>query len=82
MLRYVLVFSLFLLLLIAAGAAASAAEAPAVGQIAFIVCLGLFAAALAGGVADRRLRRPKAGRARRALTFLPVARRGRKARLA
>jgi Flp pilus assembly protein protease CpaA len=60
MLRYLLVFSFLLLLGVAASAAASAADAPAVGQIAFLVCLGLFAAALAGGVADRRLHRPKA----------------------
>jgi hypothetical protein len=61
MLRYVLVLSLFLLLGAAAGAAASAADAPAVGQVAFLVCLGLFGVALAGGVADRRLHRPKVG---------------------
>jgi hypothetical protein len=59
MLRYLLVFSLLLLLGVAAGAAASAADAPPVGQIAFLVCLGLFAAALTGGVVGRRLRRPR-----------------------
>jgi hypothetical protein len=64
MLRYVLVLSLFLLLGVAAGAAASAADAPAVGQAAFFVCLGLFGVALAGGVADRRMLRPKVGPAR------------------
>ena len=61
MLRYVLVLSLFLLLGVAAGAAASAADAPAAGQVAFLVCLGLFGVALAGGVANRRLHRPKVG---------------------
>jgi hypothetical protein len=64
-LRYILVFSILLLLGIGASAAASAAEAPAVGHIAFLVCLGLFAAALASGVADRRLHRPKARPVRR-----------------
>lgn len=64
MLRYVLVFSLFLLLGVAAGAAASAADAPAVGQLAYLVCLGLFGVALAGGVAGQHLHRSKAGPAR------------------
>jgi len=64
MLRYVLVLSLFLPLGVAAGAAASAADAPAVGQVAFLVCLGLFGVALAGGVVDRRMHRPKVGPAR------------------
>ena len=64
MLRYLIVFSLLVLLGVAAGAAASAADAPAAGQIAFLVCLGLFAAALASGVAERRLHRQRGGPAR------------------
>ena len=47
MLRYVLVFSILFVLGFAACAAASAADAPAVGQVAFGVSLGLFVAALA-----------------------------------
>src|SRR5258708_32741747 len=52
--RYVLAFSLLFVLGIAAGAAAIAADVPAFGQVAFVVCIALFAAALANGVADRR----------------------------
>ena len=50
MLRYVLVFSILFLLGIVGCYAASAADAPAVGQVAFAVWLGLFVAAVAGGV--------------------------------
>ncbi len=50
MLRYVLVFAILFGLGVVACAAASAADAPAVGQVAFAVSLGLFVAALAGGV--------------------------------
>ena len=59
MLRYIFTFSFVLLLGIVACAAAIAADAPAFGQIAFAVALGLFVAALAGGVMDRRPRRSK-----------------------
>jgi hypothetical protein len=59
MLRYLFTFSFVLLLGIVACAAAIAADAPAFGQIAFAVALGLFVAALAGGVTDRRPRRSK-----------------------
>jgi hypothetical protein len=57
MLRYLLVFSILLVLGIVACAAANAANAPPVGQIAFAVSLGLFVAALAGGVGGRSLPR-------------------------
>lgn len=50
MLRYILVFSILVVLGAAAFAAANAADAPAVGQVAFAVSLALFIAALAGGV--------------------------------
>jgi hypothetical protein len=50
MLRYILVFSILFLLGVAACMAASAADAPAVGQVAFGVSLALFVAALAGGI--------------------------------
>jgi hypothetical protein len=50
MFRYFLVFSILFVLGIAACAAASAANAPPMGQVAFGVSLGLFVAALAGGV--------------------------------
>ena len=53
MLRYILAFSLLFLLGGVACAAAMAASAPAFGQIAFLVCLGLFVAALADGVVKR-----------------------------
>jgi hypothetical protein len=56
--RYIFAFSFLFLPWIAACAAAIAAGAPAFGQIAFVVCMGLFVAALAGGVAERRLRHP------------------------
>jgi hypothetical protein len=58
MLRYVLVFSILFLLGVAACVAASAADAPAVGQVAFGVSLGLFVAALAGGIAPERRAQP------------------------
>ena len=54
MFRYILAFSLLLLLGIGACGAAIAADVPAFGQVAFVVCVALFAAALANGVADRR----------------------------
>jgi uncharacterized membrane protein YtjA (UPF0391 family) len=50
MLRYILVFSILSLLGVVACVVASAADAPAIGQVAFAVSLGLFVAALAGGV--------------------------------
>lgn len=50
MLRYILVFFILVALGVVACVAASAADAPAVGQVAFAVSLGLFVAALAGGV--------------------------------
>jgi len=56
MLRYILAFAFLAVLGIGAAAASIAAGTPTVGQIAFVVCLGLFVAALAGGVmvgADR-----------------------------
>jgi len=56
MLRYILAFSLLFLLAGIACAAAMAASAPTFGQIAFLVCLALFAAALADGVVKRRSR--------------------------
>jgi len=60
MIRYILVFSVLLMLGVAAGAAVSAADAPAAGQIAFDISLGLFVAALAGGVTARPVPRRKA----------------------
>jgi hypothetical protein len=51
MFRYILVFSILLVLGFVACAAVFAADAPAVGQVAFAVSLGLFLAALAGGIA-------------------------------
>lgn len=50
MLRYILTFAFLAVLGTAASAAAIAAGTPTFGQIAFVVCLGLFVAALAGGV--------------------------------
>jgi uncharacterized membrane protein YtjA (UPF0391 family) len=58
MLRYVLVFLPLFLLGGVACVAAVAAGSPAVAEIIFLVCLGLFVAALADGVlepaSDRR----------------------------
>ena len=59
MFRYIFTFSFVLLLGIVACAAAIAADAPAFGQIAFALALGLFVAALAGSIPDRRPRRSK-----------------------
>jgi len=59
MFRYILAFSLLFLLGGVACAAAMAASAPALGQIAFLVCLALFVAALADGVVERRPSRHK-----------------------
>jgi predicted MFS family arabinose efflux permease len=59
MLRYLLTFSFVFLLGIVACAAAIAADAPAFGQVVFAVALGLFVAALAGSVPERRPRRWK-----------------------
>ena len=59
MFRYILAFSLLFLLGGVACAAAMAASAPALGQIAFLVCLALFVAALADGVVERRSSRHK-----------------------
>ena len=59
MLRYILVFSILFLLGVVACAAASAADAPAFGLVAFAVWLGLFVAALAGGVTPRPAGRHK-----------------------
>jgi hypothetical protein len=53
MFRYILAFSSLFLLGGVACAAAIAASAPAFGLVAFLVCLGLFVAALADGVVDR-----------------------------
>ena len=50
MLRYILVFFILVALGVVACVAANAADAPAVGQVAFAVSLGLFVASLAGGV--------------------------------
>src|ERR1051325_9887280 len=50
MLCYIFVFFTLVVLGVMACVAASAADAPAVGQVAFAVSLGLFVAALAGGV--------------------------------
>jgi hypothetical protein len=50
MLRYILAFTFLAALGIAACAAAIASGTPTFGQIAFVVCLGLFIAALASGV--------------------------------
>ena len=57
MLRYILAFAFLAVIGIGAAAAAVASGTPTFGQIAFVVCLGLFVAALAGGVmagADRK----------------------------
>ena len=59
MIRYILVFSVLVALGGAACAAVSVANAPAAGQIAFDVSLGLFVAALAGGVTQPRVRPPE-----------------------
>jgi hypothetical protein len=59
MLRYILVFSILFLLGVVACAAATAADAPAFGLVAFAVWLGLFLAALAGGVTLRPAERHK-----------------------
>jgi len=59
MIRYILVFSVLLTLGAAACAAVSVADAPAAGQIAFDVSLGLFVAALAGGVTQPRTLPPE-----------------------
>src|SRR2546427_12104162 len=59
MVRYIVAFSLLFLLGGVACAAAMAASAPAFGQIAFLVCLGLFVAALADGVVERQSSRHK-----------------------
>jgi hypothetical protein len=59
MLRYILVFSILFLLGVVACAAATAADAPAFGLVAFAVWLGLFVAALAGGVTPRPAERHK-----------------------
>jgi uncharacterized membrane protein YtjA (UPF0391 family) len=56
MLRYIVAFILLFLLGGVASAAAIATGAPPSAQIAFLVCLGLFVAALADGVAQRRSR--------------------------
>jgi hypothetical protein len=50
MLRYILAFVFLAVLSVGACAAAIASGTPTFGQIAFVVCLGLFVAALAGGV--------------------------------
>jgi hypothetical protein len=54
MLRYFFAFLLFFLLGSGASAAAIAAGAPASAKVAFLVCLGLFVAAIVDGVAKRR----------------------------
>lgn len=66
MLRYILAFLLFFLLAGGASAAAIATGAPAPAKVAFLVCLGLFVAAIVDGVAERRhvTRRPGDGIAR------------------
>jgi uncharacterized membrane protein YtjA (UPF0391 family) len=59
MFRYVLVFLPLLLLGGVACAAAVAAPAPAAAEIVFLVCLGLFVAALADGVSEPGSKRRK-----------------------
>lgn len=59
MFRYILVFSILFVLGVVACAAVIAADAPAVGQVAFAVSLGLFVAALAGGVTTPPAQRRK-----------------------
>lgn len=59
MLRYILVFFTLGVLGVVACVAASAADAPAVGQVAFAVSLGLFVAALVGGVSHSERRQQK-----------------------
>ncbi|TMG85883.1 MAG: DUF1328 domain-containing protein [Betaproteobacteria bacterium] len=59
MFRYILAFSFLAVLAAVACAAVIAADAPAVGQIAFIVWLGLFVASLISGVTDRPRQRAK-----------------------
>jgi hypothetical protein len=54
MLRYFFALLLFFLLGSGASAAAIAAGAPAPAKVAFLVCLGLFVAAIVDGVAKRR----------------------------
>jgi len=56
MVRYIVAFTLLFLLGGVASAAAIATGAPSSAQIAFLVCFGLFVAALADGVAERRSR--------------------------
>jgi membrane protein implicated in regulation of membrane protease activity len=57
--RYVLAVVLFFLLVGGASAAVIAAGAPAPAQIAFLVLLGLFVAAIVDAVAERRSNRPR-----------------------
>jgi hypothetical protein len=56
MVRYVLIFLLLFTLGGGASAAAIATGAPASAQVVFLICLGLFAGAVADGVAERRSR--------------------------
>lgn len=53
MLRYILAFLLCFLLAGGASAAAIVAGAPAPAKVAFLVCFGLFVAAIVDGVAAR-----------------------------
>ncbi len=53
MLRYILAFLFCFLLAGGASAAAIAAGAPAPAKIAFLVCLGLFVAAIVDSIAQR-----------------------------
>jgi uncharacterized membrane protein YtjA (UPF0391 family) len=59
MLRYAIAFLLLFLLAGAASAAAIATDAPASAQVAFLVCVGLFFAAIADGIARRPSRRSR-----------------------
>jgi hypothetical protein len=54
MFRYILALLLFFLLAGCASAAAIATGAPVPATVAFLVCLGLFVAAIIDGVAEQR----------------------------
>ena len=58
MLRYILALLLFFLLAGGAGAAAIATGAPVPATVAFLVCFGLFVAAIIDGVAEQQPRHP------------------------
>lgn len=54
LIRYILAFSFVFLLALIVWGAAIAADAPALGQLALVVALGLFVASLASAVTERR----------------------------